>query len=240
MDGNSLSQWMSTVFGRSEAASPQADDYFTPRLALADRQLRAFATRTGGTYQGGAVEWSALANGVSKGDPNAALWGRGSSVTRRLHGLEIEVTVGVQPLTSGQRGEGAVARWLVLAPGVTVAAGPRSAPMVFNRFDASWSADDELAVGAERLRHLLGRGAAPAVPATPLPSMPPSVTSARDRAIERASKLVCAESYVFMVGRPLPRAPEQPRQFGQGSFEVDALVELVERARAFAHALATA
>jgi hypothetical protein len=242
MDGNSLTQWMSTVFGRSAPASATPDEYFTPRLAFADRQLKAFAARTGGSYQGGAVEWSALASapGVSAGDPNAALWGRGSSVTKRLHGLEIEVTVGVQPLTSGQRGEGAVPRWLVLVPGVTVAAGPRSTPMVFNRFEASWSTDDELATGAERLRHLLVRGAPPAAPVTPPPSMPPSVTSARDRAIEKASKLVCAESYVFVIGRPVPRAPEEPRQFGQGSFEVDALVDLVERARAFAHALATA
>jgi hypothetical protein len=154
-----------------------------------------------------------------------------------MHGLEIEVSVGVQPLATGERGEGAVTRWLVLVPGVTIAAGPRSAPLLFNRFDASWSADEEIATGADRLRNLLGRGAA--APPAILPSMPRSVTSARDRLIEKASKLVCAQSHVFIVGRPRPRAPEEPRHFGQGSFEVDALLDLVERARAFAHALAT-
>ena len=238
MDGNSLTQWMSTVFGRSERGSPKPEDYFTPRLANADRQLRAFATRSGGAYRCGALDWPTLAStpGAAPGEPTGALWGRGSRVTQRLHGLEIEVSVGVEPLTTGERGEGAVSRWLVLTPGVTVSAGPRSAPLVFNRFDASWSADEELATGADRLRHVLAREAAPT---TPLPSMPPSVASARDRVIERASKLVCAQSSVFVIGRPKPRAPEEPRCFGQGAFEVDAVFDLVERARAFAHALAT-
>jgi hypothetical protein len=70
--------------------------------------------------------------------------------------------------------------------------------------------------------------------------MPRSVTSARDRVIEKASKLVCAPSHVFIIGRPVPRAPEELRHFGQGDFEVDALFDLVERARALANALATA
>jgi hypothetical protein len=237
MDGKSLSQWMSTIFGRSEQGSHKPDGYFTPRLADADRQLRAFATRAGGAYRQGALEWSTFAStpGAAPGGPTDAFWGRGSRVTKRLHGLEIEVTVGVQPLTTGERGEGAVSRWLVLVPGVTVTAGPRSAPLVFNRFDASWSADEELATGADRLRQVLAREAAPT---TPLPSMPPSILSARDRAIERASQLVCAQSSVFVIGRPMPRAPEEPRHFGRGEFEVDAVFDLVERARAFAHALA--
>jgi len=237
MDGNSLTQWMSTVFARSEPGVLKPDEYFTPKLAHADRQLQALATRAGGTYRRGAVDWAALApaSGPTPAEPTDALWGRGSRVSKTLHGLEIEVTVGVQPLGTSERGQGAVSRWLVLAPGVTVAAGPRSAPLLFNRFDANWSADEETASGADRLRHLLGRGAAPAAA---LPSMPPSVTSARDRLIEKASKLVCAPSHVFIVGRPQPRAPDQPRHFGQGSFEVGALLDLVERARAFAHALA--
>jgi hypothetical protein len=235
MDASRLTQWMSTVFARSEQGHAKPDEYFTTKLAHADRQLQALATRLGGAYRRGSIDGSALAN--APGGTTGALWGNGSTVTKRLHGLEIELTVGVQPLNTGERGEGAVSRWLVLAPGVTVAAGPRSAPLVFNRFDASWSADDELATGADRLRHLLGRGAAPAAP---LPSMPASVTSARDRVIEKASKLVCAQSDVFVIGRPRPRAPEEPRLFGQGDFEVDALFELFERSRAFAHALATA
>jgi hypothetical protein len=69
--------------------------------------------------------------------------------------------------------------------------------------------------------------------------MPRSVASARDRVIEKAAKLVCAQSHVFVIGRPLPRAPDEPRHFGRGAFEVDELFDLVERARAFAHALAT-
>ncbi len=118
MDGNSLTQWMSTVFGRSDAGRSQPDEYFTPRIAAADRQLRALATRAGGVYRGGALDWSTLASapGAAPGEPIGALWGRGSRVSKRLHGLEIEVTVGVQPLITGERGEGASSRWLVLAP----------------------------------------------------------------------------------------------------------------------------
>jgi hypothetical protein len=238
MDGNRLAQWMTSIFARSEAGGPQPDEYFTARLAHADRQLQALAKRMGGTYQRGALDWSALATPTSAtpGEPSDALWGRGSAVSKRLHGLEIEVTVGVQPLATGELGQGTVPRWLVLAPGVTVAAGPRSGPLVFNRFDANWSTDDDLATGADRLRYLRAREAAP--PAS-LPPMPPSVTSARDRVIEKASKLVCAPSHVFVVGRPVPRAAEAPRHFGQGDFEVEALFDLVERARGVAHALAT-
>ncbi len=237
MDGNTLTQWMSTIFARSEPGHQKPDEYFTPRLARADRQLQALAARLGGAYERGALDGSAWAASpeATAGDRTGAVWGRGSCVTKRLHGLEIEVTVGVQPLATGERGEGAVLRWLVLVPGVTVAAGPRNAKLLFNRFDASWSADEDVATSAERLRHLLGRGAAPPAPL----AMPRSVTSARDRMIEKASKLVCAPSHVFIVGRPMPRAPDQPRHFGQGDFEVDALVDLVDRARAFAHALAT-
>lgn len=238
MDGNSLTQWMSTVFARPEQGRPKPDEYFTPKLAYADTQLQALATRAGGTYRRGVIEWSTLASPPSPtpGEPADALWGHGSRVSKRMHGLEIEVTVGVQPLATGERGQGAVTRWLVLVPGVTIAAGPRSAPLLFNRFDANWSADEEAATGADRLRHLRARDAAPP---SVLPSMPRSVTSARDRLIEKASKLVCAQSQVFVIGRPLPRAPEEPRHFGQGAFEVDALLDLVERARACAHALAT-
>jgi hypothetical protein len=239
MGVNSVAEWMSSVFARSEPGRPRPDDYFTSRLVHADRQLQALATRAGGTYRRGALEWSGLAApaGASPGEASDALWGGGSRVSKRLHGLEIEVTIGVQPLNTGERGEGAVSRWLVLAPGVTVAAGPRSAPLVFNRFDASWSSDEELATGADRLRFVLARGTAPS---QPFPAMPPSVTSARDRLIEKASKLVCTRADVFVVGRPLPRAPDESRHFGQGAFEVEALLDLVERARALAHALAHA
>jgi hypothetical protein len=238
MEGNSLTQWMSTVFGRSEPGRLNPDEYFAARLAHANQQLQALATRLGGTFQRGALDGSALATppGANPGSRTDAVWGRGSCVTKRLHGLEVEVTVGVQPLATGERGEGAVLRWLVLAPGVTVAAGPRNAKLLFNRFDASWSTDEEVATSAERLRQLLGRDAA--APAS-LPPMPRSVASARDRVIEKASKVVCAPSYVFVVGRPQPRVPEQPRHLGEGAFEVDALFDLVERARAFAHAVAT-
>lgn len=238
MDGNSLTQWMATIFARSEPGGPKPDEYFTPRLAHADRQLQALATRLGGAYQRGALDWSTLAapSGATPGEPSDALWGRGSRVSKRLHGLEIEVTVGVQPLATGELGLGTVPRWLVLAPGVTVSAGPRSGPLVFDRFDANWSADDDLATGADRLRYLRAREAA--APAA-LPAMPPSVTSARDRLIAKASTLVCTRAHVFVVGRPVPRAPEAPRHFGQGAFEVDALFDLVERARGAAHALAT-
>lgn len=238
---NSLTQWMSTVFARAEPGGQKPEDYFAPRLVEADRQLQALATRLGGVYERGAVSWSAwaVAPGAAAPGAAAALWGLGSTVTKRLHGLEIEVTVGVQPLATGERGEGASSRWLVLVPGVTVAAGPRSAPLLFNRYDAAWSADEEMVTGADRLRDLLTRGAAPrVVPAPPSP-MPPAVTNARDRVTRVASKVICAESHVLVIGRPVPRKPGEPRHFGQGSFEVDAVFDLVERSRAFAHAIAT-
>jgi len=238
MDVSSLGQWVSTVFGRSEPGRAEPDEYFTPRIARADRQLQALATRLGGTYRREALSWSALAAApkATAGAAPDALWGRGSSVTKRMHGLELEVTVGVQSLATGEHGDAAVSRWLVLAPGVTVAAGPRSGPMRFDRFAANWCADDEVESGAVRLRRLLARDAAPPAP---LPTLPVAVASARDRLIEKAAKLVCDPAYVFVVGRPLPRPPEGPRQFGEASFEVDALFDLVERSRAFANAIAT-
>jgi len=236
-DGGSLMKMMSAVFARSERGAATPQEYFTPRLAHADRQLEALAARIGGNYRRGALDWSTFAArqaaANAPGDPADAALGRGSLVQKTIHGLKVEVTAHAQSLSTGERG----LRWLVLAPRVTVTAGARASRLRLDRFDAGWSADEENATGADRLRLLLrARGAPSAVPPEP---MPRAVTSARDRLIERVSTLACGPDHVVAVGRPLPRSAEDPREFGQASFEVEALSELIERARAFAHALAT-
>jgi len=237
-DGSSLMKLMSAVFARPERGAARAAEYFTPRLASADQQLQALAKRMGGAYQRGALDWATfaadLASGTTPDERGAGVWGRGSLVRKALHGLHVEVTPIVQPLSTSERGQAAW-RWLVLAPRVTVTAGARASRLRFERFQASWFADDENATGADRLRPL--RSATPSEAA--LEPMPPAVSSARDRLIEKVVQIGFGPEHAFAVGRPLPRAADDPREFGQASFEVPALLELIERARAFAHALAT-
>jgi hypothetical protein len=234
-EGSSLTKWMSAVFARSERGAGTPEEYFTPRLVHADRQLQSLAARIGGKYRRGALDWSTFAArqaDKAPGAPAAAALGRGSLVQKTIHGLEVEVTAHAQPLSTGERG----LRWLVLAPRVAVTVGARASRLRLDRFDAGWSSDEENATGADRLRLLRARGTPPSIPPEP---MPRAVSSARDRLIERVSTLGCGPDHVFAVGRPLPRGAEDPREFGQASFEVEALSELIERARAFAHALAT-
>lgn len=145
------------------------------------------------------------------------------------------MTFGVQPLNPGERGLRALAWWFVLAPGVTVTADAPGSQQRFNRFDANYWADDEVMRGPERLvAYAVDRALSP----FESPPMPPAVRSAREPLIEKASKIHCGPDHVNVIGRPLPRAPEESREYGQGDFEVEALVDLVERTLAFVHVLA--
>jgi hypothetical protein len=213
------------------------NEYFTPRLMSVDRQLQAFSARVEGTYQRGVLDWKSFAPSTLTSTENYTpdpVWGRGSLVRTMLHGLQVETTFGLQPLRTGERGLLAVWGWFVLAPGVTITASARSSQLYLNRFDANWSADEEAARGPDRLRHFLVHSVASAVGRQPMPS---AVMNARERLIEKASVITCGSDHVFVIGRPLPRAPDEPREYGQGDFEVESLVDLVERTIAFVRAL---
>ena len=212
--GNLITALYKSVFARPEPA--RQDDYFMPRLAEADRQLQVLAKRFKGSYQAGTLDWQTLSSG----------WGHGARVQKKIHGQEIEVSIGAELF--GTLG-------LVLVPGVSVSGAPSSAARAV-RFDASWSVDEENATGADRLRLLRSRG--PASDAA-RDTMPPAIASARARLIEKAAKIACEPNRVFVIGLPLPRAPEAPRDIGQGNFDPNDLIDLIDRSRAFAHALAT-
>jgi len=237
-DGNLLSALYRSVFPRSGGGADARDAYFTPRIVDADHQLEALSARIRGSYRRGALEWSALAlaeASASSADRDAG-WGRGSQLRKTMHGMDIELTFGVESMSSAERGAGAPSQSLVLAPGVTVKASARHAPLSLGRYDVRWSIEEEAASGADRLRLLRDRGDASAAA---VDALPPALSKARARLIEKASRITTGSAHVFAVGRAVPLAPGDPREFGRGNFDADALIDLVERARALAHALAT-
>lgn len=233
-EGNGLVKFVSAVFARSGGG--KADEYFTPRLAHADQQLYALAARIKGTYRRGAVSWSSFAARQSPayapGEPGAPIRSRGSRVRKTMHGLEIEVSVVAEPVAGGLAPP--PSQRLVLVPAVAIKAAARGPRLPVESLGIGWSADEENATGAERLRLLRARDASPTAPA---PSLPPAVASARDRLIERATRIICTAGGVLVIAHPLPRSADDPRDFGQGSFELDALLDLIDRSRAFANAL---
>jgi hypothetical protein len=242
-EANLITTLYRSIFPRSERGVTDQDDYFTPRLAEADRQLRALAKRIKGSYSSGAVTWPAFSKRqpAQRGAESAAdapidsLWSGGSRVDKTMHGLDIQVTFGVERLSTGAHGPATPPDWLVLAPGITVTASPRSAQPLIARPDASWSADEETATGAARLRLLRNRGTSAELA---LQAMPPALTSARSRLIEKAARITCSGDTLFVIPRPLPRTPADPPGLGQASFDLDTLTDLIDRTRAFAHALA--
>ena len=234
--GNAISAFFKSVLSRPEGSKAQ-DEYFTPRLAEADRQLRVLSTRIKGSYRRGALTWPTFTKHLAQDadTPIDSVWGRGSRVQKTMHGLDIEVSIGVERLGTGEHGPAASPDWLVLTPGIKVAASARSKPFVAHP-DASWSADEENATGADRLRLLRNQGSSAEAA---LQAMPAALTSARNRLIEKAAKISCRDSHVFVIARPLPRSPDDPRGLGRASFELEPINDLIERARAFAHALGT-
>jgi len=224
---------------RYERQFDEQGAYFTPRLAYADQQLQALAVRIAGSYQRGAIDWPSFAKNPSAltSTPDNApepVWGEGSVVRVILQGLKIEVTYGVQPVSTGERGLVAQGQWFVLAPGLTISAATESARPRWNRFNANWSADEENAMGPDRLRHFLVRTAATAAGRLP---MPPAVANARQPLSQVASTIALNADRVFVVGRAPAREPKVSRDFGQGDFGVESLVDLVERSVAFVRAL---
>ena len=86
------------------------------------------------------------------------------SVDNALHRAEaamafasVQDTAAAERLGTGEHGPAASPDWLVLTPGIKVAASARSKPFVAHP-DASWSADEENATGADRLRLLRNQG----------------------------------------------------------------------------------
>lgn len=235
--GSAIGAFFKSVLSRSDRSAAEQDEYFTPRLAEADRQLRLLATRIKGSYRRGAVTWPALTQHLvqSPEAPIDSLWGRGSRVQKTLHGLDVEVSIGVERLATGEHGPTASPDWLVLTPGIEVRASAHGKTLIA-RPDASWSADEENATGADRLRLLRNQGASAELA---LQAMPAALTSARNRLIERAAKISCRGTHLFVIARPLPRTHDEPRDLGQASFELAAISDLIDRARGFAHALGT-
>jgi hypothetical protein len=108
-----------------------------------------------------------------------------------------------------------------------------------NRFDANGSTDREVMNATDRLITAAFSIALAPFGSPPAP-MPPAVRSAREPLIEKASVISCERDRVAVIGRPLPRAPDETREFGQGDFEVESLVDLVERTLVFVCALQNA
>jgi hypothetical protein len=213
-------------------------EYFTPRLVYADRQLQALSARVGGEYKRGILDWQSFADRYVLASTEmltpSPIWGRGSLVRKAMQGVQLQVTFGVQPLDPGERGWRSLAIWFILAPSVTVTVDARSSQVGLSRFDANWYADTEIERADGRLVSLaLGVAFSAFKP----PPMPPAVRSAREPLIEKAAIITCEHDRVEVIGRPLPRAPDEPREYGQGDFEVESLVDLVERTIAFVRAL---
>jgi hypothetical protein len=228
--------WMNaSARSRNDKAYARQDEYFTPRLAAADRQLQALAARLGGGHERGVVEWRSFATpGALQGTADLTadpVWGRGSVVRAVVEGYEVEVTFGVQPLNPRDNGPGALAIWCVLLPRFTVIIPPsRRKPQ---RFDATWLADDEAAgVGGRLFNAVLDSAFSSA-------SMPPDVQRTRQALIEKASRIWCGPDRVQVDGAPLPRAPNEAREFGQGDFSVESMVESVGRTIELVRALET-
>jgi hypothetical protein len=214
-------------------------EYFTPRLVYADRQLQALSLRVKGDYKRGALEWESFAERYvlahTELGPPGPVWGRGSLVRTTPRGLQLEVTFGVSPFDQGVR--------LVLAPRVTITRGVGSSQLPLDRFDANWFADDEvMRARAGMVDKALGKVFTAAALAligarAPRGPMPPAVSTAREPLTMKASIITCQRDQVEVTGRPLPAAPDETSEYGQGDFEVESLVELMERTLVFVRAL---
>jgi hypothetical protein len=232
--------WMVRGVSRmGDAAYERQDAYFTQRMRIADQQLREIAKRLGAEYVPGIVEWKQFATphqlmASEMGPPNSI--GEGGSVVRKaIDGYTIEVTYGVQPLVPHERG--APTSWDVLVPRFTVTAAKPRRPL--DRFDVYWSSDDEALGATGRAVDKALSGALSFVGRTLLP-MPPDVERAHATLTMDASSIWCGKDRIEATGRPLPRAQGETRELGQGDFEVESMLKMVERTLALVRTLENA
>ena len=91
--GNAIGAFFKSVLSRSDRSFAQQEEYFTPRLAEADRLLRLLATRIKGSYRRGAVTWSAFTQNLAQSAPEAApldsVWGRDIYIDERTVDVHI-------------------------------------------------------------------------------------------------------------------------------------------------------
>jgi hypothetical protein len=211
------------------------DEYFTPWMKAADRQLRALSTRLGADYTPGVVEWRSFATpdtlAASVEKTPGPVWGFGPVVRKVIDRYDVEVTYGLQPLIPNEQRLRAF--WYAFVPRFTVTVPTPSRPL--KRFDVNWSSDDEVhGVGG----HMLDK--AFSVIGPQFPPMPPDVARAQAVLTMNASKIWCGKDSVEVTGRPAPRAPDGPPEFCQGDFEVESMVKMIEQTLAFVRALENA
>jgi hypothetical protein len=230
-----LGAWLirSALYGFDEAYARQ-DAYFTPRMKAADHQLQALASRLGAEYRRGIVEWRSFATpgdlASTETQTPSPVWGGGSVVRKAMDGYDVEVTYGVQPLIPQERGLAVPTTWDVLLPRVSVTVQSPGRPLL--RYQIHWTADNEVQGATGR-----ALDKAFAVAGDRLPPMPPDVERAHAVLTMNASSIWCGRDRVEVEGRPLPRAPHETREFGQGDFAVESMAKMIERTLAFVRAL---
>jgi hypothetical protein len=222
-----------------EKDSARQDEYFTPRMKAADELLQVLSKRLGAEYVPGIVEWRSFATlgdlaSTELNTPNS-VWGRGPLVRKMIDGYEIAVTYGVQTFVPHERG--GRASWDVFVPRFTVTAAKPRRPL--DRFDVFWSSDDEVPGATGRAVDKALSGALSFVGRTLLP-MPPDVERAHAVLTMNAAKIWCGKDRIEVTGRPLPRARGETREFGQGDFEVESMLKMVERTLALVRTLENA
>jgi hypothetical protein len=234
-----LGAWLiRSTISRNDEAYARQDAYFTPRMKAADRSFQALSARIGAEYRAGVVEWRSFATpgalqSTADQTPDS-VWGPGSVVHKVMEGYDIEVTYGVESLIPRERGRRVPTTWAVLVPRFKVTAPSGNRPM--NCFDATWTADSD-GQGAEEGMLDKAIGAAFSVVATPLREMPPAVERARRPLTETASIIWCGTNRVEVTGAPRPRAPDETLEFGQGAFEVESMLKMIEQTLAFVRTL---
>jgi hypothetical protein len=227
--------WMIRNLSRmDDAAYERQDEYFTPRMKAADHQLQALANRLGAEYQPGIVEWRSFATpgdlASTEVKTPSPVWGGGSVVRKAIDGFDVEVTYGVQPMIPHERGLAVPTTWDVLVPRATVTV--QSPGRQLLRYQIHWTADNEVQGATGR-----ALDKAFAVVGDRLPPMPLDVERAHAALRLNASSIWCGKDRVEVIGGPLPRAQNETREFGQGDFEVESMVKMIEQTLAFVRAL---
>lgn len=235
-----LGAWiLRSVNSGFEQEYARQDEYFTPRMKAADQQLQALSKRLGAEYVRGIVEWRSFATPADLATTElltpSPVWRGGSLVRKVLDEYELEVTYGVQPLVPLERG--ARATWDVFVPRFAVIAARPRHPL--NRFDANWSSGDEVRGVTERAVSTALKGGLSLAGRVLLP-MPPDVERAHAVLTMNASSIWCGKDRVEVTGEPMPPAPGETREFGQGDFQVESMVKMIERTLAFVRTLENA
>lgn len=227
--------WVTKSFVRGyEKSFLEQDEYFTPRMKAADQQLGALAERLNAKYTAGMVEWrtfatpATLATTVDIGP--SPCWGFGPVVRKVVDANTIEVTYGVVPLIPDEKFR---AFWYVLVPRVTITV-PSSTRSV-RRFQINWTADEERQGAVRRVLDNPFSLLAPKLPSAP--PMPPDLERAHAVLTMNAAIISCEKNSVEVTGRPLPPAPNDTGDFGQGDFNIESMVKMIDQTLAFVRLL---